>query len=162
MPTVVRKSRPKASANVSAAVSRIREMLIVKAIKEQHEKREKALKEQIHADLQSLGEEDDQGHAFFDLPEPVEAGGSTYTRIKRQKAVTTSFDEDVAKRILAKKVVEATPGDPKHSLLDECQTTIVVLDEQKIREAHFEGKITKAEIERMFPKSITYSIRPLK
>jgi hypothetical protein len=157
--TVKRTTKPSVSEPTFA--QRLKNFLNLKAQLELSETHLNALKTDLSGEVETAGYKDDKGHYWFDLDEPVEANvyddktdevkTATFTKVKRQRTVSAPLNEQAAHAILSKKGV-----------LEECQTTIVVLDEEKINRVYFEGKLTKGDIEKIFPQKITWSFRPQK
>lgn len=97
--------------------------------------------------LDSTGVLDDKGHAWLDLPAPIEG----YARIQRQRRVSQKLDEQVAEEILTRKGVR-----------DRAYKTVEVLDEDAIMGMLYTGDLTDEDLNAMFPKSITYAFVPVK
>lgn len=97
--------------------------------------------------LEDEGEFDDKGHAWFDFPEPVEG----YARMQRQRRVSQKLDEQQAEELLSRK-----------GLRDRAYKTIEVLDEDAIMGMLYTGELTEADIEAMFPQSVTFAFVPVK
>jgi hypothetical protein len=122
-----------------------------------------SLKGDLMKVIEEVGVEDNDGHLWLELPEAIEVehisvdkktnepkyGKKLYTKLKREKRISEPLDEDKAEAILAKK-----------NLLDQCQTIITVLDEEKIQALYFQKKITKAELRQMFPQRVTWAFIP--
>lgn len=104
------------------------------------------LKKNLSDLVDSEGEADDKGHIFYDLPD-----GLPYSALKRERRVSKSLDEEKTEEILRSK-----------ELYDECTEQITVVDQDKVLAAHFEGKLTEAEIDAMFPPTITWAFVPVK
>lgn len=104
------------------------------------------LRERIVAYVSSAGTPDDAGHVWLDLPESVGAKD----RIKYERRVSQHLDEPAAIKFLKRK-----------KLLEECQTTIVVLDESKILAQYHEGNITEEELDKLYTKGETWALKIL-
>lgn len=162
MATTVARSKPATSKPASKKDSfstRLLTFLTLKSQLEQAEEHLDGLKGDLSADVEELGYKDDKGHYWLELDAPIEApvfDGDTvkkekFSKVKKQRSVTTRLDPAKAEAILAKK-----------GILKKCQTTIVVLDEDAIQKAYFKGEITKAELGQIFPQTISWSFRPQK
>jgi hypothetical protein len=145
----VETSKPK-PASLKALVDKFRQFATLKQQVEAQEERLGALKADLSTSVETLGYQDDKGHFFLDLPEEVEVGGKVFRTLKRERRATVGFDAARAEALLADK-----------GLLAECQTTIVVLDEQKIKEAFYEKKISKRDLDKMFPTKVSYAFKPV-
>lgn len=157
--TVARKPKP-APAKDSFA-TRLRTFLTLKAQLEQAENHNGKLKNDLKADVESLGYKDASGSWWFDLDEPVVAPvwdedaetvvDTEFNKVKLQRRAPQKLDADKAEELLAKK-----------GILEECQATVVVLDEDAIQRAFFEGKLTKAEYDRIYPVTVSFAFTPQK
>ena len=105
--------------------------------------RQKKITDRIKAFVQDRGYVDDQGHIWFDLEEPVEG----VVALQMQRKVSKPLNEDKAEAILR-----------KAGLYEECTTTVVVLDQDAIMAAHYEGKLSEDDIDAMFPPSVSYAL----
>lgn len=157
----VKRTTRKPSAPASSIAERLRQFLNLKAQIEFSEEHLGELKGDLSGVIEEQGYADDKGHYWFDLDEPVEANvynddkktieTAKFGKIKREKRVTTRIDPDAAEEILKKK-----------KLLRECTTTLTVLDEEAINKAYFQGKLTKADIDKIFKSTITWAFKPVK
>lgn len=105
------------------------------------------LKSKLLADLEANGEFDDKGHAYAYFPEPVEG----YDRLQRQRRVSHKVDDDAVERILTDRGVR-----------DKCFKLVEILDEDAVMGLLYEGILTEADIDTMFPKTISYAFVPVK
>ena len=105
------------------------------------------LKSDLLQALEALGEEDDKGHLWFEFPSPVEG----YAAMQRQRRVSQKLDEEAAEEILTAK-----------GLTDRCYKTVRVLDEDEVMALLYEGVLTEADVDQMFPKTISYAFVPSK
>lgn len=146
---VARKTVADAASSIATSV---RQLLTLRVQREALEDRESALKKDVQEYIDANGYEDDKGHIWLDLDEPVDvAGFGTVKQLKRERRVSQSVDEDEAEAILKAK-----------ALWDQCTATIVVLDEEEIRKAHFKGELSDADIDAIFPSKITWAFKPVK
>jgi hypothetical protein len=147
--TVQRRKATQAAFDVASV---LRQHLTLRVQREALEEREEELKKQLKAHVEAAGYEDDKGHGWLDLDEPVTVEGyGTVPKLKRERRVAQSVDEDTAERILKAK-----------GIYDDCTATVVVLDEAEIRKAHFKGLLSDADIDAIFPSKITYAFLPQK
>lgn len=107
--------------------------------------RQGEVKKRLSAVVEQHGEEDDRGHIWLRLPEEVEGVHS----LQRQRRVSQSFDEDKAVEILA-----------AAGLLESCSKTVRLVDDEAVMAAHYDGKLTEAQIDAMYPKKVTYAFVP--
>jgi hypothetical protein len=61
--------------------------------------------------------------------------------------VSKQFDENTANELLKEK-----------GLFDTCTTTVTTLDQDAVMGAYYEGKLTDADIETMFPEKVTWAL----
>jgi len=113
-------------------------------------KRQNKLRDEISTYLEANGYQDDKGSFIIDLPEPLLAGGKTYTAIKRQRKTSQFFKEDEATALLEAK-----------GLLAEAQTTLTYLDQDKVYVLNQEGKITDEEIDSFFGENESFAFTPV-
>lgn len=109
--------------------------------------RETELKKRLSTIVEEHGEEDEKGHLWLELPEAT--GG--YQSLKRERRVHTGLDEDKAERILA-----------AAGLTERCYRMEPVLDQDEIMAALYEGLLTEAQIDEMYPQKISYAFVPVK
>lgn len=110
-------------------------------------KRKTEIRDRLSGVVEEHGEEDDKGHIWLNLNSEVEGIGS----LKRERRVGQSMDEDRVERILAEK-----------GLTERCMKQVPTLDEDEVMAAHFEGLISEAEIDSMFPKKVSYAFVPVR
>ena len=99
------------------------------------------LKEQL---LEAVEKEefDDKGHKRLTLQDDIK-GQITLTK---QRRVSKNLDMSIAEDLLTSKGIK-----------DKCLKTISVLDESAIMAAFYEGLLTEADIDAMFPAKVTYA-----
>lgn len=101
------------------------------------------IKKRLSTVAEEQGTPNDKGSLVFPIDDPV-----TGTRsIVRQRRVSKVFDEDVANKVLA-----------DAGLTEQCTKTITVLDEDAVMAAYYEGKLTDADIDSMFPEKVTWAL----
>lgn len=104
--------------------------------------RQNSLKKQLQDLIKEHGETDARGHIVLQVNDEV----SGITEIKNQRRVSKSLDMDVAENIIEDKGLE-----------EKCIVMVPVIDEDAIMAAFYEGKLTEADIDAMFPEKITYA-----
>lgn len=136
----------------------LNEHLKARALQEQALKMQNKYRDILKDELEAHGEEDAEGHRWFYFPDP-EAGeegdpfyapdGGLVHSIKREKRESISLDEDKAEEILK-----------ELGLLERCQETIVVLDEDAILSLNFSGELSDEALQQMYgePK-VTYAFK---
>lgn len=127
--------------------AQVREYLMVKQSLDVLEKRQSELRNVIFDKLDSDGEPDEKGNVFLELPEEVDG----VARLEKQKRVSRKLDETTAEEIINEK-----------NLQDKLFKTVVVVDEDEVMAAHYEGLLTEDEIERMFPAKVIWALRTVK
>lgn len=110
-------------------------------------KRKDDIKKRLSESVEDSGEEDDKGHVWLELDEEVAGIGA----LKRERRVGQTLDPDKAQALLEAK-----------GLGDRCYKLVPVLDEDEVMAAHYEGLLTEAEIDSMFPKKVTFAFVPVK
>jgi hypothetical protein len=103
-------------------------------------------RDSIKADLSELvdtvGEPDEKGNLWLRLPHEVDG----FTSLQRQRKVSQSLDEDTAVELLKAK-----------GLYDRCYAMLPVLKEDEVMACLYEGLITEEEVDKMFPKKVSYA-----
>ena len=127
--------------------SQIREYITLKQSLEILEKRQAELREKLFEHIESAGEADDKGNIFVELPEEVDG----VVRLEKQRRVSRKLDESVADQIIS-----------EHQLQESLYKTVTVVDEDAVMAAHYEGKLTEDEIDRMFPAKIIWALKTAK
>lgn len=104
-------------------------------------KRTNQIKEELLVEVDQV-EFDDRGHKKLVI-EDEHKGEVTLTK---QRRVSKSLDMDVAESILTAKGIK-----------DKCIKMIPTLDEGSIMSAFYEGLLTEADIDAMFPSKVTFA-----
>jgi hypothetical protein len=104
-------------------------------------------KERLISFVESNGDTDDKGHIWYDLPEEFEG----YKGMQRQRRVSQKLDIDAAQDILN-----------DLGLSDRCIKMVPSLDEDEVMACLYEGLLTEEQIDKMFPKTITWAFVPVK
>jgi len=110
------------------------------------------LKKDMMDSLHTDGEADEKGHRYLYFKDPINVGGKKYAGVKRERRVSTLFDEDTAEQILTQR-----------GLLEQCQrvVTTTVLDQDEIYVLNQEGKISDAELDSMFSENESFAFKPV-
>jgi len=119
----------------------------IKTQRETFEKRESELKKMLSAIVETDGYTDDKGSEYVDFKEPIDG----YAGMKRERRVRQEMVEEKALEVLAKK-----------KLTNTCTRTIVVVDEDAVQAAFYDGKLTQDDIDAMFVTRISYAFIPRK
>ena len=121
----------------------VAELVTAKAQQKFFKSRQDTVTKRLKAYVEEHGYQDDQGHIWVDLDEPVEGT----IALQMQRKVSQPLKEEKAEAILSKK-----------GLLEECTTTITVLDQDAIMAARYDGRLTDDDIDAMFPKVVSYAL----
>ena len=89
-----------------------------------------------------VGEPDEKGNLWLRLPHEVDG----FTSLQRQRKVSQSLDEGTATELLKEK-----------GLFDRCFVMMPVLKEDEVMACLYEGLITEEEVDKMFPKKVSYA-----
>jgi hypothetical protein len=101
------------------------------------------IKKRLTSYIEDLGEPNEKGSLVL----PVEDERTNTRAIVKQRRVSKQFDENTANDLLKSK-----------GLFDTCTTTVVTLDQDAVMGAYYEGKLTDADIEVMFPEKVTWAL----
>jgi hypothetical protein len=140
-------STPPRQPNQNPVISKFREFIGYKKQIDQLTKYQNDIKAELNDYVQENGEEDDKGHLWVYLPEDVDG----YSGMQRQRRVSQSLDMDAAIVILSKK-----------GLAERCIKSIPTVDEDEVMSALYNGDLTEADVDEMFPKKITWAFVPSK
>lgn len=77
---------------------------------------------------------------------PLGDESDTVKAIVKQRRVSKQFDEATADQILKSK-----------GIFESCTTTITVLDQDAVMAAYYDGQLTDADIDSMFPEKVTWA-----
>lgn len=105
------------------------------------------IKRSLMAALEENGEPDEKGHYWIHFDAPIDG----FEAIQRQRKVSVGSDEQEIEEILAAKGVR-----------DRCFKMVEVLDEDEVMALRYEGVLTDEDLDRMFPKTITWAFVPKK
>jgi hypothetical protein len=123
--------------------SQVREYIKVKSTMEVLEARQKELREKLFEKIDTNGFEDDKGNVILELESTIEE----VVRLEKQRRVTRKLDENKADEIIAEKQLEDTVYEMKR-----------VINEDALMAAHYEGKISEDEIDKMFPAKVVWAL----
>jgi hypothetical protein len=131
-------------------VNNLRDYLQNRTMRERSTYHEDAGKKSLMTFIETTGELEEGGHRRVDLDEPLpyvtyKAGKPKeqwVTGIRRQARKTTSLNEDRTMAFLK-----------EMGLLDACTEVVVVLNEDAVLAANYEGKITDEQLEALYDES---------
>ena len=92
--------------------------------------------------LEESGEADDKGNRFYHFPEPVDG----VQGVKRERRLSQSLDEDAAMELIE-----------KHNLQNSCLENIVVLNEDGLLAANFDGIISDKEMASLYDEKESFA-----
>lgn len=95
------------------------------------------IKKRLLAEVEARGTEDDKGHYWYTV------GGEA---LQRQKRVTIKVDMDAAEGLLSKR-----------GLWDDCTKWERVLDEDKLLAHLYDERLSKSDMDIIFPKSTSWA-----
>lgn len=129
-----------------------REWAVLKARVTDETSRLNKLRDKVVAAVEQRGYTDHKGSQYLDLPFPIAAGDNEYVRIKRERRVSVTADEEAAERILKAK------GD---ALYRRAFPPVPTLDADELYVLLQEGHISEAEMDEIFVQKETYAFRGL-
>jgi len=129
--------------NITEIIELVRENVVLKGRIDELSSIQVTVKKDLKKGIEELGVEDDRGHVVVDLGQDV----SGVTTVMQQRRVSKSLDTDIAEELLKEK-----------GLCDRCVATISVLDEDAVMAAYYEGALTEADIDTMFPAKVSYAL----
>ena len=100
------------------------------------------LKKRLTEDVETYGEVNSNGH--FNLV--VEDSVKGEVKLTKQRRVANPLDIQTAEKILEERGIK-----------DECIKMVPTLDDAAIMAAHYQGKLSEADIDAMFPAKITWA-----
>lgn len=106
-----------------------------------------SVKKRLSGIVEQWGQPDDKGHMVLPLTDVV--GG--YKSLVRQRRSKRGLDVERAEELLRAK-----------GLYERCYEMVPVLNEDAVMAAHFEGLITQADLDTIFPETVTYAFAPAK
>jgi hypothetical protein len=120
----------------------LRQYLSLKGEVELLTNRVNTLKTRLTEHVESNGETTEKGHLTLTVEDPIK-GEITLTK---QRKVFKNLDITVAEKLLEERGIK-----------EQCIKMIPTLDESAIMAAFYEGKLSEADIDSMFPEKITYA-----
>lgn len=130
--------------NPDSFEAKLREYIKLKSTETVLKARADELRVSLFEKLDLEGEEDSSGNLLIDFEEPIEG----VVRLEKQRRSSRKVDEVVAEEIIN-----------KHGLADELYETKLVLNEDALMAAFYEGKISEEELDEMFPVTTTWALR---
>lgn len=100
------------------------------------------LKKRLTQDVEEFGEQSVNGH--FDLT--VEDSVKGEVKLIKQRRVSNNLDISVAEKLLEERGIK-----------EQCIKMVPTLDDAAILSAHYEGKLSEADIDAMFPPKVTWA-----
>lgn len=143
MAKISRASSADATPDQKSIKQWVAELVTAKTQQKFFKSRQDEVTKRLKAYVEEHGYQDDQGHIWVDLDEPVEGT----IALQMQRKVSQPLKEEKAEAILKAK-----------GLLEECTTTITVLDQDAIMAARYDGRLTDDDIDSMFPKVVSYAL----
>ena len=107
------------------------------------ESRVTVLKKRITGYVEDLGSANEKGSLVLPITDDV----TGTTAVVKQRRVSKMFDESAAEALLNSK-----------GLFETCTKTVVTLDQDAVMAAYYDGKLTDADIETMFPEKVTWAL----
>lgn len=130
-------------------VRTLQEHLRARKLREQSKSMEDKYKKLLMDELEAHGEEDDAGHRwFFFREQPPVIDDEMIVSIKRERRTSLVMDEDAAESKLK-----------ELGLLEKCQETVVVLDEDKILSLNYEGELPDDVLQSFYTEKVSYAFK---
>ncbi|MGW3273918.1 hypothetical protein ACWDFH_20960 [Streptomyces kronopolitis] len=129
-----------------------REWAMLKAQQTDLTTRMNRLRDKVAAAVQARGYADHKGSQYIDLPFPIPVGDSEYIRIKRERRVSVTADEEAAERILKAKSPE---------LYRRAFPPVPTLDADELYVLLQEGALTEEEMDQIMVQKETFAFRGL-
>lgn len=105
--------------------------------------RQSEIKKRLLSAIDEAGEFDDRGHKILKLDSD---DVTQVNALVKQRRVSKTLDMNVAEELLAKRGIK-----------DTCVKMVPTLDESAIMAAFYEGHLSEADIDAMFPEKVTYA-----
>jgi hypothetical protein len=131
----------------SSIMTKVRQFITLKKQIDDLTKEQIQVKTFLSQLVDTEGEPDDKGNLWYPLEEDVDG----YRSLQRQRKVSQSLDMDAATSILKEK-----------SLDSRCFSMEPVLNEDAVMSCLYEGLLTEADIDSMYPKKIIWAFIPSK
>ncbi|MFE2539075.1 hypothetical protein [Actinacidiphila glaucinigra] len=129
-----------------------REWAVLKAQVTQDTSRMNKLRDKVALAVEQRGYVDHKGSQFLDLPFPIPAGDGEYVRIKRERRVSITADEEAAERITKAK---------GEAMYRRAFPPVPTLDADELFVMLQEGVLTEAEMDEILVQKETYAFRGL-
>jgi hypothetical protein len=139
MPNVIHRDAP---AEGNPIVHKVRNFITLRGRIEDLTKEQSVLKTELSDLVEKEGIPDEKGHIWYTLPEEVDGVLS----LQRQRRVSQKLDTQVAEDILKSKGLDS-----------RCYSMVPVLNESEVMACLYEGLLTEAEIDSMYPTSVSYA-----
>jgi hypothetical protein len=120
----------------------LRQYLSLKGEVELLTNRINTLKSRLTEHVETNGQTDEKGHVSLSVEDPIK-GDVTLTK---QRRVSKNLDINTAEALLAERGIK-----------EECIKMVPTLDDAAIMAAFYQGKLSEADIDAMFPEKITYA-----
>lgn len=138
MPTVIERQDPQDQ----GFMPKVSEFISLRSRIDDMSKQRDSIKADLSELVDTVGEPDEKGNLWLRLPHEVDG----FTSLQRQRKVSQSLDEDIATELLKEK-----------GLFDRCFAMMPVLKEDEVMACLYEGLITEEEVDKMFPKKVSYA-----
>lgn len=136
-----------AKASASKIKTLFGEYIGIRKQRETMAKKEDELKKLLASIVETQGYTDDKGSEYVDFAQPIEG----YSGLKRERRVIPVLNEEKALEILR-----------QHKLYERCTRQVTVVDEDAVRVAMYDGKLTQDDIDAMFQYKISFAFVPKK
>lgn len=127
--------------------SQIREFVKLKASMDVLDTRQSELRKKLFEAIEAGGYEDDKGNLQLELDDSIEG----VYRLEKQRRTKRTLDESRAEALLE-----------ELGLAGDIYEMKPVLNEDYLMAAFYEEKITEAQLEEMYPLSVTWALRTVK
>ncbi len=125
-------------------ISLVKEYQFVKSQAETFASRQKELRDSIIETVDALGEPDENGHIWLELPDQIEG----LRGVVKERRVSQRLDEERAQEILK-----------EHDLLNRCTKFVRQVDEAEVWEAKQEDLLTEDDLEAMFETKVSWALK---
>lgn len=122
--------------------STLRQYLALKGEADLLTNRVNDLKKILTEDVEQFGEVTTNGHYNLVVEDSIKGE----VKLTKQRRVSNNLDEAAAEQLLNER-----------GIYEQCTKTITVLDDAAIMAAHYQGKLSEADIDSMFPQKITWA-----
>ena len=138
MPTVIERPDPQDP----GYMPQVSEFISLRSRIDDMSKQRDSIKTELSELVDTIGEPDEKGNLWLRLPHEVDG----FASLQRQRKVSQSLDEDAATALLKEK-----------GLFERCFVMMPVLKEDEVMACLYEGLITEEEVDKMFPKKVSYA-----